>query len=248
MGILTGLFFTWGIWGILLRLVALVHFIRRRPNFYWLWVILFLGPLGAIVYIFAEVLPDFGLLRQSFKAFPRRKRIRQLEMEIRDNPSAGNFEELGDLQMDEGKLQIARAAYDKAIAARSTTLDCFYRRGVCALLLGDAAAALPDLEMAVQKDPGHDFFRAAGLLAHAYAKTGQKEKADAMFGRAVERSTLSETYLNYADFLAAQGRNAEARQWAQKVLDKKPTMPSYLRRRERPWFRRAGAILRRVPA
>jgi hypothetical protein len=248
MGLLTGLFFTWGIWGILLRIVAIVHFIRRRPNFYWLWIILFLGPLGALVYIVAEVLPDLGLLRNSFKGFPRRKRIRQLQLEILDNPSSGNYEELGDLQMDEGKLQLARAAYDKAIAARSTTLDCFYRRGVCALLLGDAAAALPDIEMAVQKDPNHDFYRAAGLLAHAYALTGQKEKADAMFRQAVERSTLSETYLNYADFLAAQGRNAEARQWAQKVLDKKPTMPSYLRRRERPWFRRASSALRRVPA
>jgi hypothetical protein len=248
MGLLTGLFFTWGIWGILLRIVAIVHFIRRRPNFYWLWIILFLGPLGALVYIVAEVLPDLGLLRNSFKGFPRRKRIRQLQLEILDNPSSGNYEELGDLQMDEGKLQLARAAYDKAIAARSTTLDCFYRRGVCALLLGDAAAALPDIEMAVQKDPSHDFYRAAGLLAHAYALTGQKEKADAMFRQAVERSTLSETYLNYADFLASQGRNAEARQWAQKVLDKKPTMPSYLRRRERPWFRRASSVLRRVPA
>jgi len=248
MGLLTGLFFTWGIWGILLRIVAIVHFIRRRPNFIWLWIILFLGPLGALVYIVAEVLPDLGLLRSSFKGFPRRKRIRQLQLEIHDNPSSGNYEELGDLQMDEGKLQLARAAYDKAIAARSTTLDCFYRRGVCALLLGDTAAALPDIEMAVRKDPNHDFYRAAGLLAHAYALTGQKEKADAMFREAVERSTLSETYLNYADFLVSQGRNAEARDWAQKVLDKKPTMPSYLRRRERPWFRRASSVLRRARA
>ncbi|MGA3129378.1 MAG: tetratricopeptide repeat protein [Terracidiphilus sp.] len=248
MGLLTGLFFTWGIWGILLRLVAIVHFIRRRPDTYWLWVILFLGPLGALVYLFAEALPDVGLLRNSFKGFPRRKRIAQLNLEIHDNPSSGNFEELADLLMDEGKLDQARAAYDKAIAKRSTTLDCFYRRGVCALLLGDAAAALPDLEMAVEKDAGHDFYRAAGLLAHAYAQTGQKEKADAMFQKAIERSTLSETYLNYADFLASQGRNAEARTWTQKVLDKKPTMPSYLRRRERPWFRRAGALLRRIPA
>ena len=56
-------------------------------------------------------------------------------------------------------------------------------------------------------------------------------------------STLSETYLNFADLLASEGRNAEAREWAQKVLDKKPTMPGYLRRRERPWFRRAKRFL-----
>jgi len=245
MGFLGSLFYPWGL---LLEAAAIIHFIRRRPDTYWIFIIIFLGPLGALIYLFAEALPDLGILRQSFKTFPRRKRIAQLLLEIHDNPSAGNYEELGDLYMDEGKLQPAREAFDKAIAARSDTLDCFYRRGICALLLGDAAAALPDLEMAVRKDAGHDFYRAAGLLAHAYAQTGQAEKADAMFRQAVERSTLSETYLNYADFLASAGRNAEARQWAQKVLDKKPTMPGYLRRRERPWFRRASATLKRVPA
>ena len=69
-----------------------------------------------------------------------------------------------------------------------------------------------------------------------------------MFRQALERSTLSETFLNFADFLASEGRTAEARHWAQKVLDKKPTMPGYLRRRERPWFRRASAVLNRLPA
>jgi hypothetical protein len=150
--------------------------------------------------------------------------------------------------MDEGKLQLARDAFNKAIAVRSDTPDCFYHRGVCAVLLGDAAAAVPDLELAVRRDSGHDFYRAVGLLAHAYAQTGQNEKAEACFRQAVERSTLSETYLNYADFLASQGRNAEAREWAQKVLDKRPTMPGYLRRRERPWFRRASALLKQLPA
>jgi hypothetical protein len=48
--------------------------------------------------------------------------------------------------------------------------------------------------------------------------------------------------------LASAGRNAEARGWAQKVLDKKLTMPAYLRRRERPWFRQAYEMLKRLPA
>jgi hypothetical protein len=142
---------------------------------------------------------------------------------------------------------LARAAFDKAIAARADTLDPFYRRGVCAILLGDAAAALPDLKRAVDKDSEYDFHRAAGLLAHGYALTGQKEKAEALFRQTTVLSTLSETYLNFAELLASEGRNAEARQWAQKVLDKKPTMPDYLRRRERPWFRSARAMLKRLP-
>src|ERR1700685_1579712 len=245
MGLLSHLFFPWGL---LLQVFAIVHFLRRRPDTYWFFIILFLGPLGALVYILVEVIPDAGLLRQSFKVFPRRKRISELETIVRDNPSAGNYEELGDLYMDDGRFQLARAAFDKAIAARADTLDPFYRRGVCAIQLGDAAAALPDLERVVGKDPDYDFHRSAGLLAHAYAQTGQKEKAEALFRRATTTSTSSETYLNFAAMLASEGRNAEAREWAQKVLDKKPTMPTYLRRRERPWFRRANEMLKRVPA
>lgn len=245
MGFLSYLLYPWGF---LLQGLAIVHFIRRRPDNYWIFIILFLGPLGAIIYLVVEGLPDLGLLGHSFKIFGRRKRIGQLEAAIRDNPSPGNYEELGDLYMDDGKIAQARAAFDKAIAARADTPDPFYRRGVCEIQLGDAAAAVPDLERVVGKEPDYDFHRARGLLAHAYAQTGQREKAEALFRQVTTISTLSETYLNFADLLASEQRNAEAREWAQKVLDKKPTMPSYLRRRERPWFRRAKEVLKRLPA
>ena len=100
----------------------------------------------------------------------------------------------------------------------------------------------------MSKEPDYDFQRAAGLLAHAYALTGQQAKAEELFRKVTVTSTLSETYLNFAELLASENRNAEAREWAQKVLDKKPSMPGYLRRRERPWFRRANAVLKRLPA
>ena len=114
--------------------------------------------------------------------------------------------------------------------------------------MGDFAAALPDLERVVAADPTYDFHRAAGLLAHAYANTGQPEKAEALFQQVTKISTSSETYYNYACFLASQQRNAEAREWARQILAKKPTMPGYLRRRERPWFRKANALLNRLPS
>lgn len=235
-------------WGLILQAAAIVHFIRRRPDGYWLWIIIFGGGLGAIVYLVVEALPDLGLLRQSFKAFPRWQRIRELEAAILDNPSAGNYEELADLYFDDGKFARARHCYDKSISARTDSPDPFYRRGLCAIEMGDFAAAIPDLERAVSADPKYDFYRAQGMLAHAYANTGQTERAAALFDSATRISTLSETQLNYAAFLASQGRPVEAREWAQRVLAKKPTMPRYLRRRERPWFRRASALLKRLPA
>jgi len=241
------LFFAFSWWAILLRVVAIVHFIRRRPDFFWLWIIL-IHWMGALVYIAVEVIPDAGLLRQSFKAFPRHRRIRELKTAILDNPSAGNYEELADLYLEEKKFVLARQCYDKAISCRTDSLDPFYRRGVAEAEMADFAAALADLQRVVEQDAKYDFYRALGLLAQAHAMTGSPEKAEALFQQAVKISTLSETYYNYSTFLAGQGRYAEARQWAKAILDKRPTMPGYLRRRERPWFRKANALLRRLPA
>jgi hypothetical protein len=244
MGPLFFFFISW--WKLVLMAVAIVHFIRRRPDTYWLFVILFLGWIGALVYIAVEVIPDAGLLRGSFQAFPRRRRIHELEREILDNPSAGNYEELGLLYLDDGDFARARGCYDRSISQRSDSVDPFYRRGVAEVELGDFAAAVPDLERAVAADANYDFHRAIGLLAHAYAQTGQAEKARKLFEQATKISTSSETYYNYALFLQAQGHTDEARQWVQKILDKRATMPGYQKRRERGWFRKAYGLLARL--
>jgi hypothetical protein len=232
MGSLLVFAFSW--WGIILQGVAIVHFIRRRPDGWWLFIILIGGWLGALVYIAVEVIPDAGLLRQSFKVFPRRRRIRELESAILDNPSAGNYEELGELYLSEGKFERARQAYP------------FYRRGISEVRLEDFAAAIPDLERVISEDRAYDFHGAMGLLAHSYANREQPEKADVLFQEATKISTSSETYYNYALFLASQQRNAEAREWAKMILAKKVNMPGYLRRRERPWFRKASVLLMRL--
>jgi len=231
-------------WGILLQALAIIHFVRRRPDAYWLWVILFFPGLGALVYIFVEVLPDLPLLRNSLRGVPRRRRIKQLEAIILENPAVGNLEELADLYLEDRKFARARELYDRVITPRTDSLDPYYRRGIAAAELKDYAAAAADLDRVVAANPKYDFHRAIALLAHAAAQLGQAEKADALFRQATEISTLSETYHNYATFLLSQGRKAEAHEWANRILAKKPTMPSYLRRRERPWFRAAKAILK----
>ncbi len=234
-------------WGLILQALALIHFARRRPESFWLFVIVFLGGLGAAVYIAIEVLPDLDLLRGVFDRFARRRRIAALEAVARENSAVGNLEELADLLLEERQFARARELYDRVISPRTDALDPFYRRGIAALELGDAPAAAADFERVVSKDPKYDFHRAIGLLAHAYALTGQPDKADAGFQTALDKSTLSETELNYATFLAGQGRHDEARAMAQKLLNRKHSIPRYLQRRERPWFRKASGVLKKLP-
>jgi hypothetical protein len=234
-------------YGLILQAVAILHFLRRRPDTFWLWIIIMGGGLGALVYIVAEVIPDFSLLRGTFEAFPRRRQIAQLEAAVLDNPAVGNYEELGNLYLDDGQYAKARECFDRVITPRTDTPDPHYRRALALLALGELKPAADDLERVVQYDPKYDYQRAAGLLADTLGKLGERERAAKLFAEVTTISTLSETQYNYAAFLAAEGRNTESREWAQRVLAKKPTMPAYLRRRERRWFRQAAALLKRLP-
>jgi len=233
-------------YGFILQVIALVHFIRRRPENFWLWIIIFFGGLGAAVYIAMEVVPDLGLMSQSMKGFSRRKRIKMLEAMILDNPSAGNYEELGDLLLEEKRYAQARECFDHALGSRTDHVDPFYRRGICAFELGDASAALSDFERVIKTDPKYDFSRAQLFYARSLAAAGRNDDATPAFERLLNATSSTEALLCTAEFFAAQKRTQEAKELLERVLARRATMPAYQQRRERPWLRRAKALLRSI--
>jgi hypothetical protein len=238
-------FFSWGIFGVALIAMALFHFFRRQPSGYWIYLILFLGPLGAAIYLAIEALPEL-FDPGAFRFLERGRRLRQVQVELHQNPSAGNYEELGLLLLDKKDWAGARRCYDKALAQRTDSLDPFYRRGLAEVELGDFEAARSDLERVVLSDAGYDFQRAAGLLAYADWKTGNVERAARLFENVLRTSTLTETQLHYAEFLAGQGKRDEARQQALRIRGKRAGMPGFQRRRERKLFWQNSALLRKL--
>lgn len=233
-------------WGIVLQGLALLHFVRRRPDNYWLWIIIFFGPIGAGIYLATEAAPDLVLVRNGLRMFPRRRHIREMQVVISQNPSPGNYEELADLYFEDNKYGEARECYNHAITARSDTLDPFYRRALCSYELQDYGGAIPDFEHVVSKQFNYDFHRGAGLLAVCYARTSQPDRADALFKHVLQSSTATELQYNYAEFLTSQGRTAEARDLVDHILAKKVTMKRFQKRLDRPWLRRTAALRKRV--
>ena len=231
-------------WGVILQLIAIVHFVRRRPETFWLWIIILFGPLGAFAYMVAEMIPDLGLMRGSMQGFSRRKRINTLRATVLENPSAGNYEELGDLLLEEKKYREARDCFDQALAQRTDHIDPFYRRGMAAFELGDVAAALPDLERVVKSDPKYDYSRARLYYARSLAAAGRDDEASKVFDTLTEGTTEALCYA--AEFFAQHGRKDDARALIDRIAVRKRTMPAYQKRRERPWLRRASALNRRM--
>lgn len=233
----------YGLFGVGITVLALWHYFRKRPDGYWFYVIIFLAPIGGLLYLAIEAAPELGD-PGAFKFLDRRKRIGMLESAIHDNPSAGNYEELGQLHLDAGHWKLARESFDHSITKRTDSPDPFYRRAIAEVQMEDFPAARADLERVIAKDKGYDFHRALGLLAHACARTGDPERAEKFFEETLRISTLTETQLHYAEFLAKQGRRAEAREWGDRILHKRTSMPGFLKRRERPLFRQTKSLLR----
>jgi hypothetical protein len=233
-------------WAIVLQVLAAVHLIRRGGNYLWFWIILFGGGLGAAAYILIEVVPDFGLLREALARRGRKAQIQRMEATVLENPSAGNLEDLGELYFDQKEFAKAREAFDRAIAARADSTHTFYRRGQCAVTMKDFPAAIEDLERVYAADAKFDYYNAAASLAYAHGKAGNAERAEALFEFVAPYTTNLETLYEHACFLKALKRMEDARAAAQRLLDKKATLPRYMQRRQRPWFQRASALLKEL--
>ena len=235
-------------WGLIVQGVALFHFVKRRPETYWFYIILFGGILGGAVYVVVEMIPDLGLLKGMVDGFGRRSRIQTLETQILDNPSAGNYEEVAEFYFDQKQYAKAREALGRAITARSDSPYTFYLRAKSALGMGDYTGAIPDLERVVGQEVKFDYYRAAGLLGDAYARTGRMEESERYFSLATQFSTTPETMYNFANYLKLAGRKEEAREWTKKLNAKKRTLPGYMQRMERPWFRKGKALEKELAA
>ena len=246
MGFLSHLFYPWGF---VFQIAALVHFFwRRRANFVWVWIIFIGGLVGAAAYLVVEVLAEADLLRTALERRARKTHIATVEATILGNPSVANLEELGELYFDEKDYARAREAFDRAVLARTDSPRTFYRRGLCALEQGDAAAAVPDLEFAFHNEPKLDLYRGGMFLAHAYVATGRGADAAKVFSAAMEHTSTPEMLFSYAAFLKSQNRGEEAREWLKRLEEKKRTAPRYVQRTDRAWFNKGKALLKQFPA
>ena len=233
-------------YGFILQIIALVHWARRGRDRFWIWIIIIGGFVGAAAYFVVEALPDFADMERSFKGPGRRRRIAALRALIQDNPSAGNYEELGELLIEEKKWKEARECFNKALGSRTDLVDTFYWRGVAAFELGDDAAAIPDLQHVVKVNPKFAYSRAQCLLGQALARSGRADDAEPVFQRLIESTTASESIVAAAEFFADRGREPVARELVERVLARRATMPSYQKRRDAKWLRKAKSLQRRL--
>jgi len=230
--------------GFIFQALMLVHFFRRRPEGYWFYVILFLGPLGALIYFVVEVIPDLRVKPPVIQAFERSRRRQWLEQMAGDSPSIENLEELGEIYAAEGDHQRAIEFFSRVLKRDPEAREALYGRAKSRIEIGEISAAAHDLEPVVRAEPSYKFYEAYLTLAECYERLGRDDAAMKVYQEILGHTTVSRAYYNYGLLLARHGDLAAAREMMQQILAKQPALPRYLRRQERPWFHKAEAFLK----
>ena len=228
---------------LLFSVLLAVHVVRTGRAMYWLWIILMFQPLGGVVYLITNVLPDvFGgttarrISRAARETLDPTREYREAKAACDDTPTVRNQSRLGAAAAGLGKHDEAERLY--AEAAHGIHADD------AVLLLGRANAllemdrpkdALEVLERLGQDESNGRTPTAALALGRAYEGLGRIGEADTAYQWAAQRLPGFEGLGRYAAFMARHDRKDEARE-ALAEMDKRLTkLAAQFRKEGRQW-------------
>jgi len=196
------------------------HAVRTGRDSMWLWIILMLQPLGGLVYIALNIVPDIfgGATARKISTAAREtldphREYREAKAACEDTPTVRNQSRLATAAMHMGHFAEAERLY--GAAAQGVHADdpvLLLGRANALLELDRPAEALEVLEK-LGNDAAHGRTPAAAMaLGRAYDALGRVQEADTAFQWAAERLPGFEGLARYAAFMARHGRRDEARE------------------------------------
>lgn len=196
-----------------------VHAVRTGRDMYWLFIILFLQPIGGLVYLVAIVLPEmFGgstarrVSQAARDTLDPTRAYRTAQKAHEDAPTVANKIRLAVAASSLGRHEEAEQLYREGaqgIHAEDPTL--LLGRANALVELGRHPEALPLLDQ-LAADPEKGRTPAESLtLARALEGLGRNSEAEVAYQVASSRLPGLEGMGRYAAFLARSGRRDEAR-------------------------------------
>jgi hypothetical protein len=194
-----------------------VHVVRSGEPIYWIAIILFLQPLGGVVYLAAVVLPSLagGTAARRIAAGAREtldpgREYRQARAACDESPTVHNRMRLARAAAAQGDFTQAEVLWAEAATGIHADDPAIVLGHAQALVeLGRAGEALAQLDR-LSDDPAGDGPGAILIRARALEGVGRATEADEAYRSAEGRLPGLEAIGRYAAFLARSGRRAEA--------------------------------------
>jgi tetratricopeptide (TPR) repeat protein len=153
---------------------------------------------------------------------------------------------LGNVYFQQGKLAEAEQSYRAAIERDASDPDFHAHLGQCLLRQGKAQEAAPLLEKVVRENPRHEYGHTLMAYAEALDKLGQKEAALKVWKEVLEHHSYARARVQLAQLYVDLGEKEHARTELTDFLADETHGVAFQKRRDKPWIRKAKALLRQL--
>src|SRR5688572_15447450 len=229
-------------WMLLVALFQLWMFVDAIRRQEWIWAaFIFIGfGIAAFFYYFAvyRAAPSATRGFELPGAFDR-KRIKQLQAQIHHLDKAHHHSQLGDIYFQQGKLAKAEACYRAALERDAEDIDTRAHLGQCLLRLKRPAEGRPLLEGVIAENPKHDYGYSLMALAETLTALGETDTALKMWKQVTENHSYPRAKVQLAELYLARNQPELARPEIHDVIADDAHAPTFQRKRDRVWVRRA---------
>lgn len=223
------------------QLWMLVHALRNRE---WLWaVFIFIGSGLAAAWYFFTVYRQSGSSGFELPGTQSRARIKELQAQIHHLDNAYHHYQLGDVYFQRGKFAEAEKCYRAALARDGKDADIRAHLGQCLLRLNRPAEARPLLEGVMNEKPDHDYGYSMMALAETLTALGEKDNALLYWEHIVKNHSYPRAKVQLAELYLEKQQTDKARAQLKEVIADDQHAPTFQRRRDRVWVRRAKSLL-----
>lgn len=235
-----------------LQIICILHALKTNRRD-WIYILIFLPGIGGIIYIIREVIPDLrqsGVSSGNVKTFFPGARIKELEHNLKVADTDANrlrlAEEYARQQNFERAMELTASCMTGIYA---TNVDMMLNMGRYAFGAGKYTESLDWLNKVLQLKK-QKFDRPEDELVYAKAlhQSGDTERAEAAYKQFIRIHHSIEGRYNYGLLLKETGRNNEARQEFNTVLEERGLHPKHVRRINAKWVSASRKELTKLKA
>jgi len=220
-----------------------IHAVRSGRVQPWLWILVIGGPLGATIYVFAVLVPEWmgGPTARKLGAAARatldpERDYRAAKLALEDTQTVGNRMRLAQAAASLGRWDEAEEAWSQCVVGQFADDPVVLLGHANALIeLGRFDEALKRLEALSALGKENDTGPAALAYGRVYEGLGRNAEADAPYRFAADRMPGLEAACRYAAFMARTGRKSDAQVALAEIERRFGKVNPQLRGLDRPW-------------
>jgi len=233
--------------GLAFTIWMIVDAIRRRAEFWWLLIIIFFGPLGALVYFLMVKLRDYDVARltRAWSGGPSGS-LSELAYRAQETPSVSNKLALGDALAQAERYAEASDVYREVLRKDDANKQALHGMARSLLGAGKAADACEHFQRLLEMDNSYSDYSAALDYAEALWQSGQKEDAIELLTGLVRVSTRINHRVALGHYLSLSERKNEAKDVLELALRDHEHSPAFVKKRDHKWAARAEKMIREL--